>query len=81
MFRIIHPNTVYADQHGEPCIISRATATEVYYRRRGRNCIASMDRFNQDFEPLSREEAEIIKRDMEQTEHIAKLRALRAVAV
>ncbi|WP_259267551.1 DUF4222 domain-containing protein [Buttiauxella sp. BIGb0471] len=81
MFRIIRPNTVYADLHGEPCVINRATATEVYYRRRGRNCIASMDRFNQDFELLTREEAEIIKRDIEQAEHIAKLRAQRAVAV
>lgn len=81
MFRMIHPNTVYADQHGDPCIISRSTADHVYYRRRGRNCIASMDRFNQDFEPLTREEAEIIRRDMEQAEHIAKLRAQRAAAV
>ncbi|MCS3602701.1 hypothetical protein M2371_001910 [Buttiauxella sp. BIGb0471] len=40
-----------------------------------------MDRFNQDFELLTREEAEIIKRDIEQAEHIAKLRAQRAVAV
>lgn len=81
MFRIIYPNTVYADQHGEPCIINRATATEVYYRRHGRNCIASMSRFNQDFEPLTREESELIKRDIEQAEHIAKLRAQRVAAV
>lgn len=56
-------------------------STMVYYRRGGRNCIASLFRFNQDFEPLTREEAEVIKREIEESEHIAKLRAQKVAAV
>ncbi|HDZ0717869.1 TPA: DUF1317 family protein [Klebsiella pneumoniae] len=46
--------------------------------RRGRINTASIDRFNNDFEPLSHEEAQQIKADLEQSEHIKKLRSQRA---
>lgn len=49
MFRIIQPNTWYADPHGAPCKILRATHEVIHYIRNGRTCIASIGRFNQDF--------------------------------
>ena len=54
MFRIIQPNTWYADPHGAPCKILRATDEVIHYNRNGRTCIASMGRFNPDFEPLTK---------------------------
>jgi hypothetical protein len=45
MFRIIQPNTWYADPHGAPCKILRATHEVIHYIRHGRTCIASMGRF------------------------------------
>ncbi|MGP4883191.1 DUF4222 domain-containing protein, partial [Klebsiella pneumoniae] len=50
----------------------------VRYWRQGRINTASIDRFNNDFEPLSHEEAQQIKAELEQSEHIKKLRAQRA---
>lgn len=47
MFRIIQPNTWYADPHGAPCKIIRVTHEVIHYIRNGRTCIASMGRFNQ----------------------------------
>ncbi|CZU17856.1 Uncharacterised protein [Enterobacter hormaechei] len=57
MFRIIQPNTWYADMFGEPCKILRATHEVIHYIRNGRTCIASVGRFNQDFEPLTKAQA------------------------
>ncbi len=48
------------------------------HTRQGRINTASIDRFNNDFEPLSHEEAQQIKADLEQSEHIKKLRSQRA---
>ena len=42
MFRIIQPNTWYADDFGAPCKILRATHEVIHYIRNGRTCIASM---------------------------------------
>ncbi|MFY7602588.1 DUF4222 domain-containing protein, partial [Enterobacter cloacae complex sp. GYL001] len=54
MFRIIQPNTWYADDFGAPCKILRATHEVIHYIRNGRTCIASMGRFQHDFEPLTK---------------------------
>ena len=75
MFRIIQPNTWYADPHGAPCKILRATHEVIHYIRNGRTCIASMGRFNQDFEPLTKAQAERIAEEIETAEHIEKLRS------
>ena len=77
MFRIIQPNTWYADPHGAPCKILRATHEVIHYIRNGRTCIASMGRFNQDFEPLTKAQAERIAEEIETAEHIEKLRNMR----
>ena len=77
MFRIIQPNTWYADDFGAPCKILRATHEVIHYIRNGRTCIASMGRFNQDFEPLTKAEAERIAEEIETAEHIEKLRSMR----
>ncbi|AFN31136.1 hypothetical protein A225_1380 [Klebsiella michiganensis E718] len=50
----------------------------VRYWRQGRINTASIDRFNNDFEPLTREEAHQIRAELEQSEHIKKLRSQRA---
>ncbi|ECV0318565.1 DUF4222 domain-containing protein [Salmonella enterica] len=77
MFRIIQPNTWYADPHGAPCKILRATHEVIHYIRNGRTCIASIGRFNQDFEPLTKAQAERISEEIETAEHIEKLRSMR----
>lgn len=77
MLRIIQPNTWYADHHGEPCKILRATSSTVHYLRHGRTCIASMQRFNADFEPLSKLEAKQIAHEVETADHIALLRRMK----
>ncbi|HHY6391051.1 TPA: DUF4222 domain-containing protein [Salmonella enterica] len=78
MFRIIQPNNWYADMFGEPCKILRATHEVIYYIRNGRTCIASMGRFQHEFEPLTKTEAERIAEEIETAEHLKKLRAQRA---
>lgn len=78
MFRIIQPNTWYADPHGAPCKIIRATREVIYYIRNGRTCIASMCRFQQEFEPLTKAQAERIAEEIETAEHLKRLRAMRA---
>lgn len=78
MFRIIQPNTWYADPHGAPCKILRATHEVIHYIRNGRTCIASMGRFQHEFEPLNKAQAERIAEEIETAEHLKKLRAQRA---
>ncbi|WP_436879512.1 DUF4222 domain-containing protein [Escherichia coli] len=78
MFRIIQPGSWYADQHGAPCQILRSTQEVIHYIRNGRTCIASMGRFNQDFEPLTKAQAERIAEEIETAEHLKRLRAMRA---
>lgn len=77
MFRIIFPNTWYVDHHGTPCKILRSTHNKVHYIRKGRTCIASMFRFNHDFEPVNKADADRIAEEIETAEHIKKLRAIR----
>ncbi|WP_102601531.1 DUF4222 domain-containing protein [Citrobacter freundii complex sp. CFNIH2] len=77
MFRIIQPNTWYADPHGAPCKILRSTHEVIHYIRKGRTCIASVGRFNQDFEPLTKAQAERIAEEIETAAHIEKLRSMR----
>ncbi|EOX4718905.1 DUF4222 domain-containing protein [Enterobacter hormaechei] len=69
MFRIIQPNTWYADPHGAPCKILRATHEVIHYIRNGRTCIASMGRFQHEFEPLTKAQAERIAEEIETAEH------------
>ncbi|MEB7643534.1 DUF4222 domain-containing protein [Enterobacter hormaechei] len=76
MFRIIQPNTWYADTHGAPCKILRATREVIHYIRNGRTCIASMGRFQHEFEPLTKAQAERIADEIETAEHIEKLRSM-----
>lgn len=78
MFRIIQPNTWYADMLGEPCKILRSTHEVIHYIRNGHNCIASIGRFQHEFEPLTKAQAERIAEEIETTEHLKKLRAQRA---
>ncbi|MEA8801567.1 DUF4222 domain-containing protein [Klebsiella aerogenes] len=78
MFKLIQRGQIYADQQGWPVIIHSCTSQIVRYWRQGRINTASIDRFNNDFEPLSHEEAQQIKADLEQSEHIKKLRSQRA---
>lgn len=77
MFRIILPNTWYADTLGAPCKILRSTHEVIHYIRNGRICIASMDRFQHDFEPINKFEAARIEEEIEKAEHIKHLRAMR----
>lgn len=80
MFRIIFPNTWYVDHHGTPCKILRSTHNKVHYIRKGRTCIASMFRFNHDFEPVNKADADRIAEEIETAEHIKKLRDMRSKA-
>lgn len=80
MFRIILPNTWYVDHHGTPCKILRSTHNKVHYIRKGRTCIASMFRFNHDFEPVNKADADRIAEEIETAEHIRKLRDMRSKA-
>ncbi|WP_414630120.1 hypothetical protein [Enterobacter asburiae] len=50
----------------------------VRYWRQGRINTASIDRFNNDFEHLDHREAEQIRAELETSEHIKSLRAMRA---
>lgn len=78
MFKLIQRGQVFADCHGWPVIVAGSDAKVVRYWRQGRINTASIDRFNYDFEPLTREEAHQIRAELEQSEHIKKLRSQRA---
>ncbi|WP_249964076.1 DUF4222 domain-containing protein [Escherichia coli] len=56
----------------------RATHEVIHYIRNGRTCIASMGRFQYEFEPLTKAQAERIAEEIETAEHLKKLRAQRA---
>ena len=47
MFRLILPGSFYADPHGAPCKIIRATHEVIHYIRNGRTCIAALAASNQ----------------------------------
>lgn len=77
LFSFLMPGEYYSDCHGAPCKILRATHEVIHYIRNGHTCIASMGRFNQDFEPLTKAQAERIAEEIEKAEHIEKLRSMR----
>lgn len=80
MFRVILPNSFYVDTHGSLCKILRTTSTTVHYQRNGHNCIASMMRFQLDFEYVDGAELKQICAEIETAEHIKRLRAMQRVA-
>ncbi|MDV5205904.1 DUF4222 domain-containing protein, partial [Enterobacter hormaechei] len=67
-----------ADQHGWPVIIHSCTSQIVRYWRQGRINTASIDRFNNDFQYLDFHEARRIRAELEDSENIKRLRAMRA---
>lgn len=78
MFKLIQRGQIYADSAGWPIIIHSSTSEVVRYWRQGRINTASIDRFNNDFEHLDHREAEQIRAELETSEHIKSLRAMRA---
>lgn len=78
MFKPIQRGQIFADQHNWPVLIHSTTSEIVRYWRHRRINTASIDRFNQDFEPLDHREAEQIRVELETSEHIKRLRAMRA---
>jgi len=78
MFKLIQRGQIFADQHNWPVIIHSTTLEVVRYWRQGRINTASIDRFNNDFEHLDHREAEQIRAELETSEHIKSLRAMRA---
>lgn len=78
MFKLIQRGQIFADSAGWPVIIHSSTSEVVRYWRQGRINTASIDRFTQDFEPLDHREAEQIRAELETSEHIKRLRAMRA---
>ncbi len=80
MFKLIQRGQIFADSAGWPVIIHSNTSEVVRYWRQGRINTASIDRFTQDFEPLDHREAEQIRAELETSEHIKRLRAMRRVA-
>ncbi len=77
MFRIIFPNTWYVDHHGTPCKNPAFYPQQSSLHPKGRTCIASMFRFNHDFEPVNKADADRIAEEIDTAEHIKKLRAIR----
>ena len=77
MFQLIQRGQIYADQHNWPVIIHSTTSEIVRYWRQGRINTASIDRFNQDFEYLDYHEARRIRAELEDSENIKRLRAMR----
>lgn len=67
----------YSDRHGAPCKIIRATHEVIHYIRNGRTCIARVGRFQHEFEPLTKAQAELITEEIETAEHIEKLRSMK----
>ncbi|WP_337232143.1 DUF4222 domain-containing protein [Citrobacter portucalensis] len=78
MFKLIQRGQIFADSAGWPVIIHSTTSEVVRYWRQGRINTASIDRFNNDFEHLDHGEAEQIRAELETSEHIKHLRAMRA---
>lgn len=77
MFQLIQRGQIYADMAGWPVIIHSTTSEIVRYWRQGRINTASIDRFNQDFEYLDYHEARRIRAELEDSENIKHIRAMR----
>lgn len=80
MFQLIQRGQIYADHHGWPIIIHSCTSQIVRYWRQGRVNTASIDRFNNEFEYLEPAEAAQIRAELETSEHIKRLRAMKRVS-
>lgn len=78
MFKLIQRGQIFADSAGWPVIIHSSTSEVVRYWRQGRINTASIYRFNNDFEHLDHREADQIRAELETSEHIKRLRAMRA---
>ncbi|ECW4903039.1 DUF4222 domain-containing protein [Salmonella enterica subsp. enterica serovar Senftenberg] len=78
MFQLIQRGQIYSDQHNWLVIIHSVTSQIVRYWRQGRINTASIDRFNNYFEHLDHREATQIRAELETSEHIKSLRAMRA---
>lgn len=78
MFQLIQRGQIYADASGWPVIIHSTTSQIVRYWRQGRINTASIDRFTNEFEKLDYQEAQQIRAELETSEHIKSLRAMRA---
>lgn len=78
MFQLIQRGQIYADHSGWPVIIHSCTSQIVRYWRQGRINTASIDRFNNDFQYLDFHEARRIRAELEDSENIKRLRAMRA---
>lgn len=77
MFSLIQRGQRYVDAAGYPVEICFCSAEKVVYRRQDNQTrSASIVDFNQNFERLDYHEYIRIKSDMEQTEHLRKLRCL-----
>ncbi len=76
MFQLIQRGQIYTDHSGWPVIIHNCTSEIVRYWRQGRINIASIDRFNIDFEHLDHREATQIRAELETSEHIKRLRTM-----
>lgn len=71
------PGSFYTDHHGHLCKTLGTKSDTVHSQRNGHNCIASMMRFNADFEYVDGAELRQIWDDIETTAHIKQLRAMR----
>ncbi|HII3246866.1 hypothetical protein [Enterobacter kobei] len=75
---------VFADPDAHPfryvlqAAVGRRLVNVFEYIRNGRTCIASIGRFQHEFEPLTKAQAERIAEEIETAEHIKSLRARRA---
>lgn len=78
MFQLIQRGQIYADLHGWPVIIHSTTSQIVRYWRKGRINTASICRFNNDFVYIDFHEARRIRAELEDSENIKRLRAMRA---
>ncbi|WP_421532833.1 DUF4222 domain-containing protein [Lelliottia amnigena] len=78
MFQLIRRGQIYSDISGWPIIIHSTTSQIVRYWRQGRINTASIDRFTNDFEYLDFHEARRIRAELEDSENIKYLRAMRA---
>lgn len=78
MFQLIQRGQIYADSSCWPVIIHSVTSQIVRYWRQGRINTASINRFNNEFEKLDHHEAAQIRAELEASEHIKSLRAMRA---
>lgn len=78
MFQLIQRGQIYADCNGWPVIIHSTTSQIVRYWRQGWINTASIDRFTNEFEKLDHQEAQQIRAELETSEHIKSLRAMRA---